>query len=100
MITGFPALLLLFPRIVTDVVGWFGPEKVEQILTEEELLAKAAADAAALAKGIASQAAEAVTFVSFWPNQVLVSMVGLVILVAILFPQKLTARRRVKMAEL
>ena len=100
LITCFSALLLLFPRIVTDVVGWFGPEKVEQILTEEELLAKAAADAAALAKGIASQAAEAVTFVSFWPNQVLVSLVGLAILAAILLPQKLNARRLVKMAEL
>ena len=93
LITGFSSLLLLFPRIVTDVVGWFGPEKVEQILTEEELLAKAAAEAAALAKGIAPQAAEAVTFVSFWPNQVLVSLVALVILAAILLPQKLATRR-------
>ncbi len=93
MITGVSALLLLFPRIVTDVVGWFGPEKVEQILAEEELLAKAAAEAAALAKGIAPQAAEAVTFVSFWPNQVLVSLVALAILAFILLPQKLTARR-------
>jgi TRAP transporter 4TM/12TM fusion protein len=100
MVTGLSALLLIFPRIVTDVMESFGPEKVEQILTEEELLAKAAAEAAALAKGIAPQAAEAVTFVSFWPNQVLVSMVGLVILAAILLPQKLSARRLVKMAKL
>ena len=67
--------------------------KVEQILTEEELLAKAASEAAALAKGIAPQAAEVVTFVSFWPNQVLVSLVALAILAFILLPQKLTARR-------
>jgi TRAP transporter 4TM/12TM fusion protein len=93
MITGLSALLLLFPRIATDIVGWFGPEKVEQIMTEEELLAKAAAEAAALAKGIAPQAAEAANFVTFWPNQVLVSMVGLAILAAMLLPQKLNAKR-------
>lgn len=87
------ALLLVFPRIVTDLVRWFGPEAAKPILTETELLAKAAADAAAIARGIVPQAGEVVSFVSLWPNQVLVSLAGLAILAAVLLPQKLADRR-------
>ena len=96
MIVGFSALLLLFPRIVTDAIIWFGPEKVQQILTEEEMLAKAAADAAAIAKGIAPQVSKMVSQIPFWPNQILVSLAALAILTVILLPQKLDARKTTK----
>jgi len=66
--------------------------RVSPFLTEEELLVKAAAEASALVKGISAQAADAANFVSFWPNQVLVSLVALAILVAVLLPQKLADR--------
>jgi TRAP-type uncharacterized transport system fused permease subunit len=93
IVTGFAALMLLFPRLATDVLNWLGPAEVEKVLTEEELLAKAAAEAAALAKGIVPQATEAVAQVAFWPNQVLVSLAGLIVLLLILAPQKLASRR-------
>ena len=61
----------------------------QKSVTVEELLAKAAAEAAALAKGIAAPASEAISQIAFWPNQVVVSLLGLVIIVLILLPQKL-----------
>jgi len=94
IITGISSLFLLFPRIVTDIAGWLGPDTVEKVLTEEELLTKAAAEAAALAKGISPQVANATHFVSFWPNQVLVSLVALAVLAAVLLPQNLAGRKR------
>lgn len=87
--TAISALMLLFPRLGTDLLNWFGPEKVEKVLTEEELLAKAAAEAAALAKGLAPQAAETVSQIAFWPNQVIVSLAGLILIAVILLPQKI-----------
>ena len=93
---GFSSLFLIFPRLVTDIIGWFGPGTVEKVLTEEELLARAAAEAAALAKGISPQAADAANFVSLWPNQVLVSLVALSVLSAVLLPQKLADRQTFK----
>ena len=100
LVISFSALLLLFPRIVTDVTRWFGPEKVQQILTEEEMLAKAAADAVAIAKGIVPQAAKMINHVPFWPNQILVSLAALAMLAVILLPQKLDARKRIKLETL
>jgi TRAP transporter 4TM/12TM fusion protein len=96
ILTGIASLLLIFPRIVTDIIGKLGPGTVEKVLTEEEQLASAAAKAAALAKGISPQAAEAASFVSFWPNQVLVSLIALAVLTALLLPQKLAVRKTLR----
>jgi CBS domain containing-hemolysin-like protein len=46
-----------------------------------------------LAKGLSPQVADMANFVSFWPNQVLVSLVALAVLFAVLLPQKLAARK-------
>ncbi len=94
IIAGFSALFLLFPRIVTDIFVWFGSNSAEKILTEDEMLAKAAKEAAALAKGILTQAGEVAPQVPFWPNQVLVSLVGLVVLGFILLPQKMAKKEQ------
>jgi len=93
IVSAMAALMLLFPRLGTDMVNWFGPARVEKILTEDQLLAKAAAEAAALAKGIVPQTAETVSQIAFWPNQVLVSLAGLIFIGLILLPQKFESLR-------
>ena len=64
------------------------------------MLAKAAADAVAIAKGIVPQAAKMINHVPFWPNQILVSLAALAMLAVILLPQKLDARKRIKLETL
>ncbi len=83
---------MMYRRLSSKPKSEVKVEKRREKPTEEELLAKAAAEAAALAKGISPQVTDAAHFVSFWPNQVLVSLVALAFLCALLLPQKLTDR--------
>jgi len=64
-------------------------------LTEEQLLARAAAEAARIAQGLPVEAAEtAIRQISFWPDQVITSLAGLSVLMLILLPHRLGARKR------
>ena len=98
VLVGIASLFLLFPRLATDAYNWLTGGGGERELSEAELLAKAAAEAARLAKAGASGTAEVVqsaaSQVPFWPNLVLVSLLSLALLLALLLPDRLAASRR------
>jgi hypothetical protein len=94
-IVGFSSLALLFPRITGEVFAILSNgSTVEKVLSEEELLAKAAAEAARIAQGLPAEAVEsAVRQVPFWPDQMITSLAGLSLLLIILLPQRLNSRK-------
>jgi len=96
MLVGFSSLVILFPRITNEVLAFFSDRPgVEEVLTEEQLLARAAAEAARIAQGLPVEAAEtAIRQISFWPDQVITSLAGLSVLMLILLPHRLGARKR------
>jgi TRAP transporter 4TM/12TM fusion protein len=94
-LVGLASLVLIFPRISGDVFAFFSKNPVaEKALTEEEMLAKAAAEAARIAQGIPAEAVEtAIRQVPFWPDQVITSLAGLAVFLLVLLPQRLNARK-------
>jgi hypothetical protein len=97
VLVGLASLFLLFPRVLTEVyemvTGTGGPTA----LSEQELLAKAAAEAARLAQAGATSAAPAVNVyadhIPFWPDRVLVTLAGLALLLILLLPSRLALAR-------
>jgi TRAP transporter 4TM/12TM fusion protein len=95
-LVGIASLALMFPRLSGDVAAFFaGGPGAETVLTEEELLAKAAQEAARIAQGLPAEPVEAaITQIPFWPDQVITSMAGLAVILLILLPQRLNAAKK------
>ncbi len=95
LLIGFASLLLMFPRITGDITNLFSSTSApEAALTEEEMLAKAAAEAARIAQGLPAEAPEAaIRQVPFFPDQMITSLVALAVLLTILLPQRFKAVR-------
>jgi len=93
---GIASLVLLFPRITGDVAAFFSKgSEAEKALTEAELLAKAAQEAARIAQGLPAEPVEAaVRQIPFWPDQVMTSLAGLAVILLILLPQRFKAKKR------